>query len=169
MEAIDTYYNGNYHRSRLEARWAFFFKELGIKYEYEPQGFKSNGEYYLPDFYLPDTYLRNESKGVYVEIKPDIYEGVDIKQSSWFDKQLVLFKGLPVNNLWDNWESGGFELYPNWDNCMLFWLCNNCRITKIEFAEGNYDRCPVCGNRCNNDFLLSAATLASKKRFEHGH
>lgn len=64
MKAIDTYYNGNYFRSRLEARWATLFDLGGIRYEYEPDGFTlSNGNKYLPDFYLPD----HQS---YAEVKP---------------------------------------------------------------------------------------------------
>lgn len=51
MKAIETYYNGYKFRSRLEARWAVFFDALGVKYEYEPEGFDlGDGMYYLPDF-----------------------------------------------------------------------------------------------------------------------
>lgn len=54
MKAIETYYNGYRFRSRLEARWAVFFDEAGLSYEYEPEGFHlDNGAQYLPDFYLP--------------------------------------------------------------------------------------------------------------------
>lgn len=63
IKAIETEYNGYRFRSRLEARWAVFFDAMGIKYEYEPEGYKlSNGEQYLPDFYLIDL-------DVYVEVK----------------------------------------------------------------------------------------------------
>ena len=56
IKPIETYYNNNRFRSRLEARWAVFFDTLGIKYEYEPEGFKmSDGTLYLPDFYLPES------------------------------------------------------------------------------------------------------------------
>lgn len=66
MKPIDTLWNGSLFRSRLEARWAVFFNELGIKYEYEPEGFKlSTGKLYLPDFYIP-------YQGWWVEIKPSI-------------------------------------------------------------------------------------------------
>ncbi len=62
-KAIETYYNGYRFRSRLEARWAVFFDALGIKYEYEPEGYIGlNDIYYLPDFYLPE-------ENVYVEVK----------------------------------------------------------------------------------------------------
>ena len=63
IKPIETIYNGYRFRSRLEARWAVFFDAAGIKYEYEPEGFKrQNGMCYLPDFYLPD-------ENIYVEVK----------------------------------------------------------------------------------------------------
>jgi hypothetical protein len=65
IKPIETRYHGYRFRSRLEARWAVFFDEMGIQWEYEPQGFViTNGVCYLPDFHLPE--LR-----VWVEIKPN--------------------------------------------------------------------------------------------------
>lgn len=65
IKAIDTYYNGNYFRSRLEAKWAVCFEMSSLRYEYELEGFcLPNGVKYLPDFYLPEL----ES---YVEVKPE--------------------------------------------------------------------------------------------------
>lgn len=66
IQSIDTYYAGHYFRSRLEARWAHIFDNLGIRWEYEPQGYRV-GEHrrpYLPDFYLTDL-------GWWVEVKGD--------------------------------------------------------------------------------------------------
>lgn len=69
MKAIETIYNGYRFRSRLEARWAVFFDEMGIKYEYEPEGFElSDGTRYLPDFYLPESDSFFEVKGVMSDI-----------------------------------------------------------------------------------------------------
>ena len=66
MKAIETIYNGYRFRSRLEAKWAIFFDELKIKYQYELEGYElPNGMRYLPDFYI-------ESMDVYVEIKQTI-------------------------------------------------------------------------------------------------
>lgn len=66
IKAIQTIYNGYKFRSRLEARWAVFFDEVGVEYEYECQGFDlGDGGWYLPDFYLPQL-------ETWVEIKPDI-------------------------------------------------------------------------------------------------
>lgn len=63
IKPIETYYNGYRFRSRLEARWAVFFDTIGIKYEYEPEGFDMDGIKYLPDFYLPDAERWIEIKG----------------------------------------------------------------------------------------------------------
>ena len=64
LKPIETIYNGNRFRSRLEARWAVFFDAVGVEYQYEPEGFEfHDGTMYLPDFYLPVN-------DMYIEIKP---------------------------------------------------------------------------------------------------
>jgi len=74
MKAIETYYNGYRFRSRLEARWAVFFDTLGVKYEYEPEGFDlGDGLYYLPDFRVKcwgdrDTWYM-QPEDLYIEVK----------------------------------------------------------------------------------------------------
>ena len=65
LKAIETHYKGFRFRSRLEARWAVFFDAMGIKYLYEPEGYRlSDGTCYLPDFYLPMADQYFEVKGV---------------------------------------------------------------------------------------------------------
>jgi hypothetical protein len=50
---IQTNYKGHYFRSRLEARWAVFFRELNIPFLYEKDAFKLGTlRCYLPDFWL---------------------------------------------------------------------------------------------------------------------
>lgn len=64
IKPIETVYNGHKFRSRLEARWSIFFDELGIKYEYEKEGYDLGEQgWYLPDFWLP-------CMRIWVEIKP---------------------------------------------------------------------------------------------------
>lgn len=61
---IETTYKGCRFRSRLEARWAVFFDTVGIKWQYEPQGFQTEaGVRWLPDFFLPTTATWVEVKG----------------------------------------------------------------------------------------------------------
>lgn len=53
IKPIQTKYKGCNFRSRLEARYAIYFDALGIKWEYEIEGYNINGKWYLPDFWLP--------------------------------------------------------------------------------------------------------------------
>lgn len=63
MKAIQTQYKGYKFRSRLEARFAVMFDALGLKWQYEPEGYDlGEAGWYLPDFYLPDL-------DVWVEVK----------------------------------------------------------------------------------------------------
>ncbi|MEU3907244.1 hypothetical protein AB0F20_26065 [Streptomyces goshikiensis] len=68
IRAIETLYAGHRFRSRLEARWAVFFDTMGIRWEYEPQGYAVGPDGkrrpYLPDFWLPKEKLWVEVKGV---------------------------------------------------------------------------------------------------------
>ena len=50
LAAIQTRAYGRLFRSRLEARWAVFFTTLRLRWEYEPEGFDLDGDFYLPDF-----------------------------------------------------------------------------------------------------------------------
>ena len=64
-QAQKDWYNGIEFRSKLESKTAQAFDNLGVKYEYEPDGYKlSNGLWYKPDFYLPDAHQFAECKGV---------------------------------------------------------------------------------------------------------
>ncbi|MEU1710101.1 hypothetical protein ABZ478_32835 [Streptomyces sp. NPDC005706] len=67
VRPIETGYAGHRFRSRLEARWAVFFDNLDIVWEYEPQGYavgpEGDRQPYLPDFWLPKEKLWVEVKG----------------------------------------------------------------------------------------------------------
>ena len=67
IKPIETVYKGYKFRSRLEARWAVFFDSLGIKWQYELEGFDL-GE---AGWYLPDFFITTENEGTwYIEVKP---------------------------------------------------------------------------------------------------
>ena len=107
IKPIETIYNGYRFRSRLEARWAVFFDEAGINYEYEPEGFEvewGNKIYrYLPDFYFPDF-------KVYAEVKPNkeklLEDGEKIAMmidylNSPLSDGLVVLGQIPNYDEWD--------------------------------------------------------------------
>ena len=107
IKAIVTHYNGYKFRSRLEARWAVFFDEAGIEYQYEPEGFTNGEDCYLPDFYLPEH-------NTYVEVKPpregyeqEIQKALKFVNSDLKIKRLLILQNIPKPNDYASWF-----LYP---------------------------------------------------------
>lgn len=96
IKAIDTEYKGHLFRSRLEARYAVYFDNLGVIWEYESEGYElGEGDRYLPDFYLP-TY------GIFAEVKPipfDYKEHSKCKRLAVKTRKIVVeLVGLPNTN-----------------------------------------------------------------------
>lgn len=86
MKAIQTHALNCKFRSRTEARWGVFFETLGLKWEYEPEGFDlGDGVWYLPDFRVlyPN---RGEPVWEWFEVKSDLSL---ITPAEW--QKLVLF------------------------------------------------------------------------------
>lgn len=50
--AIPQWYRGIKFRSTTEARYAKFFTELGVEWDWEPGGFSTDNEWYRPDFLI---------------------------------------------------------------------------------------------------------------------
>lgn len=107
MNPINTEYDGYWFRSRLEARWAVFFDEVGIDWSYEVQGFRLRREdgrgrvKYLPDFYLQgletpwEDYTRAwaEVKGVMKKKDEQKCKSLAIESES----PVLLLQGDPVD------------------------------------------------------------------------
>lgn len=63
LKVLQTRYGGLTYRSRTEARWAVFFDMIGLRHQYEPEGYEIRVGYYRPDFWLPDLRMFFEVKG----------------------------------------------------------------------------------------------------------
>lgn len=85
MKPIPTTYAGCRFRSRLEARWAVFFDQLKIDWQYEPQGYVVGGRPYLPDFLLTTS-------GTWIEVKGSS-EQLDTDFLMTAARELPLLKG----------------------------------------------------------------------------
>jgi hypothetical protein len=118
IKAIETKYKGYKFRSRLEAKWAVFFDNAKIKYEYEPEGYEDeNGKRYLPDFYLPEF-------DAHVEVKRNTKDGIDEIKSKCLDaiqwggaiKQIIVLSDIPEGKSVD----GGMWHFP-----VIFWCAND--------------------------------------------
>jgi hypothetical protein len=191
--AIETRYKGYRFRSRLEARWAVFFDNLGVDWEYETEGYNlGDAGWYLPDFYLP-----NIKDGLWVEIKavkPTPQE--DAKLLALVDAtgkcgtfrvgepminvQLGEFNHLNNKHIDGSYHADNAAMnLPNggWDAPYIFCLCNHCGKIGFEF-DGRGDR--VCsaidhsshhgdkGYSGDHPRILAAAYAARAARFEHG-
>lgn len=138
IKPIETIYNGYRFRSRLEARWAVFLDSLGVKYEYEPEGFEMpDGTRYLPDFRVMCHASRGgdcEPFPLYIEVKGKMdeasakkikafsnYEAGDEQASG--GKPLLIVGDIPNimyygsayisdSTIMGSYESLGYDLYP---------------------------------------------------------
>lgn len=192
IKAIETVYNGYRFRSRLEARWAVFFDELGIEYQYEPEGVElSDGSYYLPDFYLPDFHC-------FFEVKRRDIRGTNegkaaikkIRDGMWTDSWAgIICFGDPIDNDLsifcqeiNDGGGGGYEgkitigLHPDMGIPFIFSL--NDRRERTFFAtfdENIPNFIPMVtkeyGKYEYDDFIsnkvMRARSKARQARFEH--
>lgn len=97
IKAIATEYRGHRFRSRLEARWACFFDNVGWTWEYEALDL---------DGYIPDFILTFPNAPVLVEVKPVLYEKdfakswEKIMASGWDKEALIVGAKIFESNGW---------------------------------------------------------------------
>jgi hypothetical protein len=194
IKPIETRYAGCRFRSRLEARYAVFLDALGLRWEYEPEGFELPSGWYLPDFYLPTV-----CGGSWIEVKPygqgtmgwaclpdyqfpprwedkqKFYEFTDLVSENFF-----VANGLPdpvILSCKNLCYSQPGMLEAAWDP--HFWCVCGCGVTPgIEF-DGRGDRVFCDRKECkksahgdkgyshNSDIIIRAAEAAKSARFEH--
>lgn len=186
IKAIETQYKGYRFRSRLEARWAVFFDVLGVKWEYEKEGYDlGDAGWYLPDFWLPQI-------GCYWEIKPEVgYTNNDdqnrLRAFALSGKHLVVAFGLP-----GSYKAKPFPCaYIPEDDEYVMWTTfggigegqlSHCpRCNKVDFTYGGwagyikdchcYDGLPGKAYKFDGTStpkMLDAITAVRSARFEHG-
>lgn len=184
IKAIETVYNGHRFRSRLEARWAVFFDAIGIKYEYEPEGFSLDyGIQYLPDFALKNVHWRGEGPGeyytgkpgnpVYVEVKGvDSYADIKLDERVRMEmfakhRPLLVLGNIPAND-WDVFHQ------HNWDSLMSFSLLDGDSYPAfftVYCPPGGGQEIWICGpdhDQYRPGSADEAISIARQARFEHG-
>lgn len=175
--AIETPYDGWIFRSRTEARWAVFWNALGLRYEYEPEGFELASYRYLPDFWLPDI-------RIWVEVKPD-YPSLGGKKkanllSRATDRPVLVVCGMP-------WDEQGYVAYApkgvfwsDWGGTdqgfvdkAAFRVCAHCHgivLAKDGLIEHSPCKCPIEQKRGGHPFgdyerIQSAYARVRSERF----
>jgi hypothetical protein len=169
IRAIETRYAGCRFRSRLEARWAVFFDQLDIKWQYENEGVVlSTGERYLPDFYLPTQDWAVEVKGTTASLRAS-----DTK-ISWYAREvrpLLILGEVPevldqeaimVHPLVrEDWKAGHAATVA-WGPSGHFFL-SLCQLTVGLETDANY-----VGGMSASRQIRDAYRTARSARFEFG-
>lgn len=94
IKAIETVYKGYRFRSRLEAKWAFYFDVLGVEWLYEAEGFDLGPlGYYLPDFLFPGW-------GCWGEVKPSAFTEDEYNKCAALAPKCLLLEGMPDHKLY---------------------------------------------------------------------
>ena len=185
IRPIETIYNDYRFRSRLEARWAVFFDAIGIRWEYEKEGFDLGQDgRYLPDFFIPSHDLWIEIKGE-DPFSPITWQYKDKRLERFSqDKFLLVFHGLPLANYgcWfgqDATDSAGGEMY--W--IQMEWCIHRAsKEIRISTHDCRSDRSYYTGDDefTTREFIIQehdaifqpqliirAALKAKQARFEH--
>lgn len=168
IKPLETHYAGHRFRSRLEARYAVFLDNLGVRWEYEPQGYRLPSGPYLPDFWLPDV-----RDGMWLEIKPkDAPEDPrheELAESTGRD--VAVASGMPWAGESEDWiwvyfgDGGG-------DGPYAFQVCPDHGEVVCEFegyASRGCSRCLHENQQVEHHPRIVAALDAGRMaRFEHG-
>ena len=180
IKAIETRYKGYRFRSRLEARWAVFFDAMGVKWEYEKEGYDlGEAGWYLPDFWLPRLKCWIEIKGAHTEDASDKLAALCLMTQN----DAYLFFDAPWEECGGSFTPNAFgdsftvleheeklvvatDMYHQWCDCGV------CGAVGIEYG-GRNDRLCNCsiGDRWHDGHptrMSNALTAARAARFEHG-
>lgn len=176
IKPIETKYAGCRFRSRTEARWCVFWDHLGIRWEYEPQGYVIDGRPYLPDFWLPELQTWAEVKGS----DQDNFEGehVDLCRGLADSEghPVLLLIGTPEARMYNRIKPGQppnsftaaffLDYGPQIEVADQYWfqLVDNRPSDGALIFTGD-DR--SIGKALGRGFL-DAITAARSARFEHG-
>jgi hypothetical protein len=148
IEATPTKYKGVRFRSRLEAQWAVFWDELGVKWEYEPLTFKFlDGKQYTPDFWIVDLAL-------WVEIKPNAKIAREEEAKSkcsrlaWATGDLVYLDQSGMTWYTEEYcEYSGFPIpLGSWIYSVLFLYCRDDVWQEDDVFESENHYWATCSN-----------------------
>ncbi len=177
VQALPTTYEGVQFRSRIEARWAVFFDHLGVRWDYEPEGFALPSGNYLPDFWLPDQDCYFEVKGT-PPIEHESQLARELNEATG-KRVMIAYGRMPrrreIDSCGPDFPGKWFdtiELYDRgWDNHYAWCICERCGTAGIEFdarSERLPCQCyPQINKRRNGDHprILLAYDIARTQRF----
>lgn len=167
VKPIQTVYAGCHFRSRLEARWAVFFDTLGVRWQYEVEGYETPHGMYLPDFWLPELEYS-------IEIKPspptEIEQAKLASVGKYLDAKGAFIATEPIKAIHSIWDkpTNFYQVWPFWDCDYRWCVCSDCGRFEIKF-EGRSDRmsCKCCA-KCHYGVEHECSKSGGCRRSEHG-
>lgn len=153
IKAIPQVYNGVRLRSKLEARWAAFFDDIGMNWLYEAEGVDLDGLWYLPDFWLPDCRTFFEVKGLWNDLDQEkvarlhrkaLAENIMVAVGQSERRNLVVgsVRATPEDLLFGMTTPEGIPVINYRDTFLA--ICTACGKPWILTTEGSY-QCRSCG------------------------
>lgn len=161
--AIETSYRGFRFRSRTEARWAVFFDTLGVRFEYEKEGFRLPSGPYLPDFWLPQV-----CRGSWFEVKglsPTAHERALARELAELTARSVFIAGGAPDQSQANISYFADQSYENSSpGCAIVDERDGVGDAHLIGPEiGGFEWC-----KCQPGSVAKAFIAAKSARFEHG-
>lgn len=162
--AITTIYDGIEYRSRLEARWAAFMRNIGWDIVYEP----FDGDGYIPDF------LVMGDRPLLVEVKPAVtakeYEAPVSKAESGLREHwrhdILIVGASPISQTAGSLPKAGWygeycasDVGSLWMWSAADWLwCLDCRSTTVRSSDYDWSARP-CGHDQKRTLFATERTL----------
>lgn len=171
MKALQATYNGQKYRSRTEAKWALFYRTVGIEYDYELEALDLDGLTYVPDFFLHPFRAWNEIKG---EIINDQAGLLMLEKCTRLARQsnrpVILNFRDPLKPICAVFSKGRMYAQSHWTHCGI------CGLLALGVKDGtfSYVWCPRKHEAAPLDtkalllarrYLFDAAKAAHQHRF----
>ena len=154
-QAQRDWYNGIEFRSKLESKTAQALDNIGIRYEYEPDGYKlTNGMWYRPDFYLPDARQFIECKGKMEST--DSAKIVGLVEDTGMPVLVLSYENSMMIMRFFNKQDGAIEIY---DDIALGW-CDTCG-KPFFFSWMDTYKCPCCGRYDGKNHICNIENVGS--------
>lgn len=145
--AIPTVYKGIQFRSRTEARWAEFFDDIKLPWQYEPEGFTDGETSYIPDFFLPTAHNRGRFQGgCFFEVKPICPSANELRKAQMIaygtGRFVVIASSVPITSATEYLHEIVRMEGQDWeDEGLCFAACDFCDRVDIGFYASDEPHC----------------------------
>lgn len=163
IKALPSWYNGIQFRSRLEARWAYYFDLLGLQWSYEPEAYSLPSGNYLPDFLITTEHAQK----VFAEVKSIGWmdRGVDGKSYPDAEKQMD-YDTKRHNELVQATQTNLVRLVGPPKADAWYWVNQYCHERDFDWIDEHYER--LTGLGCPNVYHVEWVQLNTYSVYKNG-